>query len=142
MKYTAMLLSLSLLVSAGAVAGRALAAEANKTSQTIFRAGSQSSFNGPAEFFTGNVRVDRLSCADDFNRDARKSDGVGFVAHHSGQANLLLGSSASGQFCHDRRRDAKHQDARQHYSSWESELNASRLSMGCESPMTPLLHAG
>jgi quercetin dioxygenase-like cupin family protein len=60
MQYTAMLLSLSLLVSAGAVAVRALAAEANKMSQTIFRAGSQGSTKGPAEFFTGNVRVDRL----------------------------------------------------------------------------------
>ena len=60
MTYTAMLVSLCLLVSTGAFASRALAAEANKTSQTILRAGSQGSFNGPAEFFTGNVRVDRL----------------------------------------------------------------------------------
>ena len=42
------------------LSGRALAAEADKTSQTIFRAGSQGSSNGPAEFFTGHVRVDRL----------------------------------------------------------------------------------
>ena len=60
MQYTAMLLSLCLLVSTGAFVSRALAADADKTSQTIFRAGSQGSFNGPAEFFTGNVRVDRL----------------------------------------------------------------------------------
>jgi quercetin dioxygenase-like cupin family protein len=65
MQYTAMLVSLSLLASAGAVAGRALAAEANKPSQTIFRAGSQGSATGPAEFFTGNVRVDRLFPAND-----------------------------------------------------------------------------
>jgi quercetin dioxygenase-like cupin family protein len=65
MTCTATLLSLCLLVSAGAVAGRALAAEANKMSQTIWRAGSQGSFNGPAEFFTGNVRVDRLFHAND-----------------------------------------------------------------------------
>jgi quercetin dioxygenase-like cupin family protein len=65
MKYTAMLLSLSLLVSAGAVAGRALAAEANKTSQTISRAGSLASIKGPAEFFTGNVRIDPLFPAND-----------------------------------------------------------------------------
>jgi quercetin dioxygenase-like cupin family protein len=64
-KYTAMLLSLSLLVSAGTVAGRALAAEANKTSQTISRAGSLASIKGPAEFFTGNVRVDPLFPAND-----------------------------------------------------------------------------
>jgi quercetin dioxygenase-like cupin family protein len=60
MPYTAMLVSLSLLASAGVVAGRALAAEAEQTSQTIFQAGSQGSANGPAEFFTGHVRVDRL----------------------------------------------------------------------------------
>jgi quercetin dioxygenase-like cupin family protein len=65
MQYTAMLLSLSLLVSAGAVAGRALAAEANKTSQTISRAGSLASIKGPAEFFTGNVRIDPLFPAND-----------------------------------------------------------------------------
>lgn len=65
MQYTAMLLSLCLLVSTGACASRVLAAEANKTSQAIFRAGSQGSFHGPAEFFTGNVRVDRLFPAND-----------------------------------------------------------------------------
>jgi quercetin dioxygenase-like cupin family protein len=65
MPYTAMLVSLSLLVAAGAVAGRALAAEANKTSQTISRAGSLASIKGPAEFFTGNVRIDPLFPAND-----------------------------------------------------------------------------
>ena len=60
MPYTAMLVLLALLVAAGAVAGRALAAAANKTAQTISRAGSLASIKGPAEFFTGNVRVDRL----------------------------------------------------------------------------------
>jgi quercetin dioxygenase-like cupin family protein len=65
MTYAAMLLSLCLLVSTGAFVSRALAADADKTSQTIFRAGSQGSFNGPAEFFTGNVRVDRLFPAND-----------------------------------------------------------------------------
>jgi quercetin dioxygenase-like cupin family protein len=65
MQYTAMLFSLSLLVAAGAVAGRALAAEANKTSQTISRAGSLASITGPAEFFTGHVRIDPLFPAND-----------------------------------------------------------------------------
>jgi quercetin dioxygenase-like cupin family protein len=65
MRYTAMLLSLSLLVSTGAVAGHALAAEAIKTSQTISRAGSLASITGPAEFFTGHVRVDPLFPAND-----------------------------------------------------------------------------
>jgi quercetin dioxygenase-like cupin family protein len=65
MPYTAMLLSLALLVSAGAGAGRALAAEAHNTSQTISRAGSQASLTGPAEFFTGTVRIDPLFPATD-----------------------------------------------------------------------------
>jgi quercetin dioxygenase-like cupin family protein len=65
MKYTAMLLSLSLLVSAGAFAGQALADEANKKSQTISRAGSQPSAKGSAEYFTGNVRIDPLFPAND-----------------------------------------------------------------------------
>ena len=65
MPYTAILVWLALLVSAGAVAGRALAAAANKTSQTISRAGSPASITGPAEFFTGNVRIDPLFPATD-----------------------------------------------------------------------------
>src|SRR4029453_25905 len=60
MSYTAMLVSLALLVSAGAVVGRLLAAEADNTSQTIARAGSQASTTGPAAFFTGTVRIDPL----------------------------------------------------------------------------------
>jgi quercetin dioxygenase-like cupin family protein len=60
MKYTTMALFLCLVVSTGAFASRALGAEASKTSQTIYRTGSQGSFTGPAEFFTGNARVDRL----------------------------------------------------------------------------------
>jgi quercetin dioxygenase-like cupin family protein len=58
--YTAMLVSLALLVSASAVVGRALAADAHTTSQTIARAGSQASTTGPAAFFTGHVRIDPL----------------------------------------------------------------------------------
>ncbi len=65
MKYTSMLLLLTLLVSTGAFAGQALAAEANKQSQTISRAGSQPSIKGSAEYFTGNVRVDPLFPAKD-----------------------------------------------------------------------------
>ena len=63
--YTAMVLSLSLLVAAGAVAGRALATAANNMSQTISRAGSLASITGPAEFFTGHVRIDPLFPAND-----------------------------------------------------------------------------
>jgi quercetin dioxygenase-like cupin family protein len=65
MNYTAMLLSVSLLVSAFAFLGQGLAAEPNKKSQTIFRAGSQPSVKGPAEYFTGNVRIDPLFPAND-----------------------------------------------------------------------------
>ena len=65
MPYTAMLVSLALLVSAGAVAGRVLGAEVHKTSQTISRVGSQASSKGPAEFFTGHVRIDPLFPAND-----------------------------------------------------------------------------
>ena len=65
MKYIAMLLSLSLLFLAGAFAGQELASEANKKSQTISRAGSQPSVKGPAEYFTGNVRIDPLFPAND-----------------------------------------------------------------------------
>jgi len=43
MKFTPLLLSLSLLASAGASASQALAAEENKPSQTITRAGTQAS---------------------------------------------------------------------------------------------------
>ena len=65
MKYTAMLLSLSLVVSAVAFAGQALAADEAKKSQTITRAGSQPSVKGSSEYFTGNVRVDPLFPAKD-----------------------------------------------------------------------------
>jgi quercetin dioxygenase-like cupin family protein len=60
MKYTALLLSLSILGSVSALAVQAIAAEPNKKSQTISRAGTQASVKGPAEYFTGNVRVDPL----------------------------------------------------------------------------------
>jgi quercetin dioxygenase-like cupin family protein len=65
MPYTAILVSLALLVSAGTVAGRVLGAEAPKASQTISRVGSQASSKGPAEFFTGHVRIDPLFPAND-----------------------------------------------------------------------------
>lgn len=65
MTYTALLLSLSLLVPIGAFAVQAGAAEENKKSQAISRAGSQPSVKGPAEYFTGNVRIDPLFPAND-----------------------------------------------------------------------------
>ena len=60
MYLTVIILMTSLLLSVNAIANPAMAAEANQTSQMILRAGSQGSFKGPDEFFTGNVRVDRL----------------------------------------------------------------------------------
>ena len=65
MKYTTLLVALSLLVSAGAFSLHASAAEVNKESQTISRAGSQPSTKGPPEYFTGNVRIDPLFPAND-----------------------------------------------------------------------------
>lgn len=65
MKYTAVLLSLSLVVSTVAFAGQVLAADEAKKSQTITRAGSQPSVKGSSEYFTGNVRVDPLFPAKD-----------------------------------------------------------------------------
>jgi quercetin dioxygenase-like cupin family protein len=65
MKYTAMLLSLSLIFLAGPFAGQELAAEADKKSQTISRAGAQPSVKGSSEYFTGDVRVDPLFPAND-----------------------------------------------------------------------------
>lgn len=65
MKYKA-LLALVLLNSVLVLAGQIImAAEAERKSQTIFRAGSQASAKGPAEYFTGNVRVDPLFPAKD-----------------------------------------------------------------------------
>jgi quercetin dioxygenase-like cupin family protein len=62
MKYTKLLLSLIPLVSVGSFSE---AAEADTKSQTISRAGSQPSIKGPAEYFTGNVRIDPLFPAND-----------------------------------------------------------------------------
>ena len=65
MKITSILVSLSLLVSMDASARLAVAAEENKAYQTITRAGIQASYKGPAEYFTGTVRVDPLFSAND-----------------------------------------------------------------------------
>ena len=60
MKYTVALLSLCLAVLMGSLASRSPAAETSKTSQTLYRAGSQGSFDGPADFFTGKAHVESL----------------------------------------------------------------------------------
>ena len=65
MKFSTLLVSLSLLVSSGGSASQALAAGEYKQSQTITRAGTQASIKGSSEYFTGNVRVDPLFSAND-----------------------------------------------------------------------------
>jgi len=63
MKATATLLSVCFLVATSVLAGRGLAtggSETSETSQTLYPSGSQGSFNGPGEFFTGKARVDAL----------------------------------------------------------------------------------
>ena len=61
MKIVAILLMLTLLGTVGVSVGKALAAEENKNMQTvIFQKGSQGSFKGPDNWFTGNVKVDML----------------------------------------------------------------------------------
>lgn len=60
-RLTIMIVSLCLLASAGAFTGKAMAAE----SQTVTKAGSQTSYKGSAEYFTGSVRVDPLFPAND-----------------------------------------------------------------------------
>jgi quercetin dioxygenase-like cupin family protein len=62
---TAVILSLSLLVSASALMSKMATAEASKSPQNITKAGSQASIKGPSEYFTGNVRIDPLFPAND-----------------------------------------------------------------------------
>lgn len=59
-KLTALTLSLSFFASGGTDAGQAIAAEKNADSMTITQGSLEDSYKGPAEYFTGNVRVDPL----------------------------------------------------------------------------------
>lgn len=62
----AMIISLSLLLSAGTFTGKAIAVEANNNLQIVItKAGSSPSVKGSSEYFTGNVRVDPLFTAND-----------------------------------------------------------------------------
>lgn len=58
-RIAAFLLALALFVPAGAYAGQE-AGEGGKATLTINRNGSQPSSKGPADYFTGSVRVDPL----------------------------------------------------------------------------------
>ena len=64
-RLTVLVLLLSLLVSVSAFTGKAMAAEEVAALQTVIRAGSQPSFKGPAQYFTGDVQVDPLFPADE-----------------------------------------------------------------------------
>lgn len=65
MKLIAILLSPVLFVVTGSICSHALAAEGNKPSQSITKAGTQASIKGSPEYFTGTVRVDPLFSATD-----------------------------------------------------------------------------
>lgn len=63
-----LLVFLLLLASGSVCAGKALAAEAHTPSQSVIRAGSQPSLQGPDQSFTGNVRVDPLFAPNEATR--------------------------------------------------------------------------
>jgi len=60
MKKFILILTLSMLFAYVVYAGSEKAAEQGKNSQTVYRAGSQKSFKGPEDLFTGDVQVDLL----------------------------------------------------------------------------------
>ena len=60
MKKFILILILSMLFAYVVYAGSEKAAEQGKNSQTVYRAGSQKSFKGPEDLFTGDVQVDLL----------------------------------------------------------------------------------
>ena len=55
-----MILAFSMLVASAAQAGSGKAPEPGQDSQVIYRAGSQQSFKGPEDLFTGEVQVELL----------------------------------------------------------------------------------
>jgi len=65
MKYTAMLAVLGLVFSATVFAAQANDTEMKAPSQTIIPAGTQASVKGPAQWFTGDARIDPLFPAND-----------------------------------------------------------------------------
>lgn len=60
MKKLILILALSLLAASLAYADSAKAPEQGQDAQTVYRAEAQKSFKGPAQWFTGEVRVDML----------------------------------------------------------------------------------
>jgi quercetin dioxygenase-like cupin family protein len=60
MRKIILILAFSLLAASLAYAGSEKTSEQGKASQTVYRAGSQTSFKGPQNLFTGEVQVDLL----------------------------------------------------------------------------------
>ena len=67
MRCSSLLIALAVLAPMTTAVGSALAAEESKRSQTITRAGSQPAIQGPAEYFTGHVKIEPLFPAKDPN---------------------------------------------------------------------------
>lgn len=65
MKRNALLVSLSLLAPVATVADDAFAAGEGGSPQTVTRAGTQPAIPGPADYFTGKVRIEPLFPAKD-----------------------------------------------------------------------------
>jgi quercetin dioxygenase-like cupin family protein len=60
MKKFILILTLSMLIASVVYAGSEKVPEHGKDTQVIYRAGSQKSFKGPEDLFTGDVQVDML----------------------------------------------------------------------------------
>ncbi len=60
MKKRMIVLAFSIFIASIAYAGSEKAPDQGKDGQVVYRSDSQESFKGPEEFFTGDVRVDRL----------------------------------------------------------------------------------
>lgn len=65
MKYLVCIMALLLCAASNVHAGQEQTATPGDTSQVVYRAGSQKSFTGPADYFTGDVQVDLLFPAND-----------------------------------------------------------------------------
>ncbi len=72
--------------------GTGLAAEPSPTGQRITRAGEQASMTGPADYFTGHVRVDPLSAA-----NASINTSVAYVTFEPG-ARSVWHAHPAGQY--------------------------------------------
>lgn len=60
MKYKVNIITLALLILVGSYSVQSLLGQDDTTSQTIYRAGTQGSFQDPSNLFVGDVKVDLL----------------------------------------------------------------------------------